>query len=55
LHDEILIHTPQEYAQQVVDIVHEAAREAGKTLFGDTAVEFPISAAINTSYANPKI
>lgn len=54
LHDEILIHTPLALADQVQQAVHEAAKEAGRTLFGDTLVEFPVSAAISRSYDNPK-
>jgi DNA polymerase-1 len=54
LHDEILIHTPQDIAEQVAQAVHDAAREAGHTLFGQTDVEFPVSATISRTYANPK-
>ncbi len=54
LHDEILIHTPQDLAEQVAQAVHDAAREAGRTLFGQIDVEFPVSATISRTYANPK-
>lgn len=54
LHDEILIHTPIELAEQVKQIVLESAKLAGTTLFAGSPVEFPVSAAISTSYDNPK-
>ncbi|WP_435299301.1 bifunctional 3'-5' exonuclease/DNA polymerase [Timonella sp. A28] len=54
LHDEILIHTPTHLAQQVAELVTKAAQRAGTLLFGDSDVEFPVTAAINTSYTNPK-
>ncbi len=54
LHDEILIHTPQHLAEQVAEIVHESAKVAGSVLFGKSEVEFPVTTAVNVSYANPK-
>ena len=54
LHDEILIHTPVELAEQVKQAVLESAKAAGTMLFGNSPVEFPVSAAISRSYDNPK-
>lgn len=54
LHDEILVHTPSHLAPAVARIVEDAAREAGRLLFGQTDVEFPITAAVNSTYTDPK-
>ena len=54
LHDEILVHTPARLAKQVAQIVRESAATAAKLLYGDTGVEFPVSAHINTVYLEPE-
>lgn len=54
LHDEILVHTPIEFAERVQEAVRDAANEAGSRLFGQSAVEFPISTRISPTYSNPK-
>ncbi|MEV1129725.1 bifunctional 3'-5' exonuclease/DNA polymerase [Agromyces sp. NPDC049794] len=51
LHDEIIVHSPREVADEVAAAVEEAAREAGTLLFGDFPVEFPLDLAIVDSYA----
>lgn len=51
LHDEIIVHTPAALAEQVAGAVAEAARGAGKLLFGDFPVEFPLDLEIVDSYA----
>jgi DNA polymerase family A len=51
LHDEIIVHSPQEVADEVATAVEEAARGAGALLFGDFPVEFPLDLAIVGSYA----
>jgi DNA polymerase I len=52
LHDEIIVHAPQEVANEVAAAVEDAAREAGTLLFGDFPVEFPLDLAIVDSYAS---
>jgi DNA polymerase I len=51
LHDELIVHCPQEQADRVVDELREAAAEAGRLIFGDFPVKFPITAAIVDNYA----
>jgi DNA polymerase-1 len=54
LHDEIMVHAPQEVAEQVARLVRESAVEAGRLLFGETAVEFALDVAVVESYADAK-
>ncbi|WGD37842.1 bifunctional 3'-5' exonuclease/DNA polymerase [Lysinibacter sp. HNR] len=54
LHDEVVVHTPEEYAEEVVELVREAAAEAGRLLFGVFPVEFPVEAIIADSYSDAK-
>ncbi len=50
LHDEIIVHTPRDMADAVAEAVREAAASAGRLLFGDFPVEFPLDLAIVESY-----
>ncbi|KRC62554.1 3'-5' exonuclease [Agromyces sp. Root81] len=52
LHDEIIVHTPSELADQVAVAVADAATEAGRLLFGEFPVEFPLDLAVVESYAS---
>ena len=54
LHDEVLVHTPQDVAGDVERAVRGAAAEAGRLLFGDAPVEFALSVAVVDSYAGAK-
>lgn len=57
LHDEVVVHTPEHLADEVVRIVEESAVEAGRILFGpsgDDGVEFRLTATSVTSYADAK-
>ncbi|KAM9862932.1 bifunctional 3'-5' exonuclease/DNA polymerase [Leucobacter sp. BZR 635] len=40
LHDEIIVHAPEEHAEAVAEIVRESADTAGRILFGHTPVDF---------------
>lgn len=51
LHDEVVVHAPQEQAEAVVHAAHEAAATATRLLFGDFAVDFPLSTSVVRSYA----
>ena len=51
LHDEIIVHTPREVADEVAAAVEAAALAAGTLLFGDFPVDFPLDLAIVESYA----
>ncbi|TGJ97297.1 bifunctional 3'-5' exonuclease/DNA polymerase, partial [Actinotalea fermentans ATCC 43279 = JCM 9966 = DSM 3133] len=54
LHDEIIVHTPAELAEQVADEIRAAGAEAGKLLFGDFPVDFPLTVAIVDDYSQAK-
>lgn len=54
VHDEIVVHTPAQLADAVAAEVQEAAAEAGRLLFGDFPVQFPLSVAVAPSYADAK-
>ncbi|GAA1756192.1 bifunctional 3'-5' exonuclease/DNA polymerase [Agromyces humatus] len=51
LHDEIIVHTPREHADEVAVAVRETAAAAARMLFGDFPVDFPLELAIVDSYA----
>ncbi|MDG4788443.1 bifunctional 3'-5' exonuclease/DNA polymerase [Micromonospora sp. WMMD1102] len=51
-HDEVLVHCPAEQAEQVVALVHRAAAQAGRLLFGETPVRFPLDVSVVDCYAN---
>ncbi|MFX4272031.1 bifunctional 3'-5' exonuclease/DNA polymerase [Propionibacteriaceae bacterium Y1685] len=53
LHDEVMVHAPQECADDVVAAVEQAAVSAGELLFGGT-VEFPVQVAVCDSYDQAK-
>lgn len=54
LHDEIVVHTPQEHAEEVAGIVEDAARDAGRLLFGASPATFPVSIATVRDYGAAK-
>ncbi|WP_347404715.1 bifunctional 3'-5' exonuclease/DNA polymerase [Solwaraspora sp. WMMD1047] len=53
-HDEVLVHCPAEVADAVAESVHAAAAEAGRLLFGDTTVRFPLDVSVVECYADAK-
>ncbi|MFT4284943.1 MAG: bifunctional 3'-5' exonuclease/DNA polymerase [Protaetiibacter sp.] len=54
LHDELIVHAPAEIADAAADALRASAAEAGRILFGDAPVEFPLTVAIVDSYADAK-
>ncbi len=54
LHDEVLVHTPVELADDVAVALRESAAEAGRLLFGSAPVEFALTVAIVDSYDQAK-
>ncbi|QWL30378.1 bifunctional 3'-5' exonuclease/DNA polymerase [Rathayibacter toxicus] len=54
LHDEVIVHAPEEVSDEVGVLVREAAARAGSTLFGAEDVDFPVSVAIVDSYAEAR-
>ena len=47
LHDEIIVHAPQQYAQAAAEAVEAAAITAGHRLFGESPVDFPLDLRIS--------
>ncbi|HEU5331766.1 MAG TPA: bifunctional 3'-5' exonuclease/DNA polymerase [Actinocrinis sp.] len=54
VHDEVVVHTPQELAAQVADAVAAAADGARLLVFGPTLVRFPLATAVVDCYADAK-
>ncbi|MDY6055244.1 bifunctional 3'-5' exonuclease/DNA polymerase [Micrococcus sp.] len=54
VHDEVVLHGPAAEAAAVERIVRDAAGEAGRLLFGDAPVGFPLTVAQVESYAEAK-
>ncbi len=51
MHDEVIVHCPAEAVEAVTDVVAESAAAAGRLLFGDTEVDFPLSISAGPDYA----
>lgn len=47
LHDEVIVHTPLEHAEAVAAAVEGSATAAGRLLFGETPVDFPLELRIS--------
>lgn len=54
LHDEVVVHAPAEVAEEAAAAVRESAAAAGRLLFADFPVEFPLSVGIVDSYDQAK-
>lgn len=54
LHDEVIVHAPEQEASRVAEIVRESAARAGRALFGDGEVDFPVTVAVVDSYDEAK-
>ncbi|UJP41688.1 bifunctional 3'-5' exonuclease/DNA polymerase [Cellulomonas palmilytica] len=54
LHDEVVVHTPVSCADEVAVQVAGAATAAGRLLFGDFPVDFPLSVGVAATYADAK-
>ena len=46
LHDEVIVHSPEESADAVAGIIRDAATGAGRILFGESGVDFPLDLSI---------
>ncbi|MGW2547208.1 hypothetical protein ACWC5I_41630, partial [Kitasatospora sp. NPDC001574] len=53
-HDEVVVHTPANLADEVAAAVGEAAEEARRLVFGETPVRFPLTTAVVECYADAK-
>jgi DNA polymerase-1 len=54
VHDEVVVHCPADSADAVVGAVNECAAQAGRMLFGDTTVRFPLDVSVVGAYADAK-
>lgn len=54
LHDEVVVHCPQHLAADVEVAVRAAADEAGRLLFGDFPVDFPLEVSAVRSWADAR-
>jgi DNA polymerase-1 len=52
LHDEVVVHTPEALAESVTREVADAAATAGRLVFRDVAVDFPLNVSVVRSYAD---
>ncbi len=52
LHDEVVVHTPTELAEAVAQEASAAAATAGRLLFRDLAIDFPLNISVVRSYAD---
>jgi DNA polymerase-1 len=51
-HDEVLVHAPAAMADEVANAVREAGDQAGRLLFGDSPVRFPLDVSVVGCYAD---
>ncbi|MDQ0848995.1 DNA polymerase-1 [Arthrobacter sp. B3I9] len=54
LHDEVMVHCPEETVEDCILAIEEAANAAKELLFGTIPVEFPVSVAVVDSYDKAK-
>ncbi|MFC4064431.1 bifunctional 3'-5' exonuclease/DNA polymerase [Actinoplanes subglobosus] len=54
VHDEVVVHCPADLAGSVAEAVRESALSAGRLLFGDTTVRFPLDVSVVGAYADAK-
>jgi DNA polymerase-1 len=52
VHDEVVVHCPAEQTETVVAAVQDSATQAGRLLFGATAVRFPLDVSVVECYAD---
>ncbi|MHA7221332.1 bifunctional 3'-5' exonuclease/DNA polymerase [Arthrobacter sp. RHLT1-20] len=54
LHDEVMVHCPEDAVEDCIRAIEESAAAAKELLFGRIPVEFPVSVAVVDSYDNAK-
>lgn len=54
LHDEVMLHVPVARAEEAQAVLEDAARAATRLIFGDIPIDFAITTAIVSSYADAK-
>jgi DNA polymerase-1 len=50
LHDEVVVHTPAGLAENVCAAVQSSAQAAGRIMFGDFPIDFPLDVAVVDDY-----
>jgi len=53
-HDEVIVHCPEEEAEQIVAAIRDAAALAARLTFGQTPVRFPFTTSVVECYADAK-
>ncbi|MEV7607185.1 bifunctional 3'-5' exonuclease/DNA polymerase [Paenarthrobacter sp. NPDC089322] len=54
LHDEVMVHAPDEAVEACISAIEESANAAKELMFGRIPVEFPVSVAVVDSYDKAK-
>ncbi|WIM98303.1 bifunctional 3'-5' exonuclease/DNA polymerase [Actinoplanes oblitus] len=54
VHDEVVVHCPADQAEEVAERIRECAARAGRMLFGDSEVRFPVDVSVVGCYADAK-
>jgi len=54
LHDEVVLHCPDELVAAATEMVHESSRAATRLIFGEIPLEFPVNVTVVQSYADAK-
>ncbi len=54
VHDELIVHSPLERVAEVEEALRAAAVDAGRIVFGDSPVSFPVSVATVQRYSDAK-
>jgi DNA polymerase-1 len=54
MHDELVVHCPADVATEVERTLRDSAAQAGRLMFGELPVEFPLSVAIVDNYGQAK-
>ncbi|WGW11038.1 bifunctional 3'-5' exonuclease/DNA polymerase [Saxibacter everestensis] len=54
MHDEVMVHTPEDLAEDVHTAVLAAARDAGRLMFGTFPIDFALQVAVVDNYAQAK-
>ncbi|GAB3133294.1 bifunctional 3'-5' exonuclease/DNA polymerase [Marisediminicola antarctica] len=54
LHDEVVVHCPEDLAERVELELRAAAADAGRLLFGALPIEFPVTVAVVQDYGQAK-
>jgi DNA polymerase-1 len=49
LHDELIVHTPARHADAAAQMVRDCAASAGRLLFGDFPIDFPLDLKVTTT------